>query len=414
MSILTAFDKAPSARAGVAAPHQYRILGGRVLITDELGRWALLTRPEYDRYLAGLKPADPLWSRLQARGFLAEAFDFDAAARRQFERGLLSWKGPSSHVILLDGPAGALSLDRAREIVEFIFRCPGPQLALELVFTDASSCWPVLWFIVQYARRKGEWSRRPVFLVARGRRMTPEQADFLRAHGVTRSATLELDGKPEMGKAPPFRAQRARAYLKPGAAEPRAWAQWFEKWGFESVLLLPAALDEKSAADLVAFHGEFLEWLLEHGEEANLRDVWTLSFLAGRLWSLPGVDALEQLAYDAAGRVFTSEEAAAGAVELCLGTVGELRYPDIALRPATRAVIAASHPDNQPLCSQCVYRPYCTVPPSLALRLQGSLWGQTPVSSACALHMGILDHIFGHFVDEKWLILLDKWHVDMT
>ncbi|MEQ1920185.1 MAG: hypothetical protein ABL955_13405, partial [Elusimicrobiota bacterium] len=360
MSKLTTFDKPPKGRAGAAAPHQYRIVGRRVLITDELGRWALLTRSEYDRFLAGLKPADPLWPVLQPRGFLAEAYDFDAASRRQFERSLLSWKGPSTHVMLLDGAAGGMTLDRAREVVEFIFSCPGPQLALELVFTDASACWPVLWFIVQYARRKGEWSRRPVFLIARGRTMTPEQADFLRSHGVTRSLTLELDGKPDMRIAPAFRAQRARAYLKPGAAEPRAWAQWFETWGFESVRLLPAALDDNGAARLAAFYGEFLGWLHEHGEEANVRDEWTLSFLAGRLWSLPGVDVLEQLAYDAAGRVFTSEEAAAGAVELCLGTVGELRYPDIARRPATSAVIAASHPDNQPLCSQCAYRPYCT------------------------------------------------------
>ena len=213
MSKLTSFDKPPKARAGAAAPHQYRILGRRVLITDEHGRWALLTRPEYDRFLAGLKPSDPLWPVLQARGFVAEAFDFDAAARRQFERSLLSWKGPSSHVILLDGAAGNMDLDHARAIVEFIFSCPGPQLALELVFSDATACWPVLWFIVQYARRKGEWSRRPVFLIARGLTITPDEADFLRSHGVTRSLTLELDGKPEMGKAPPFRAQRARAYL---------------------------------------------------------------------------------------------------------------------------------------------------------------------------------------------------------
>lgn len=414
MSKLTSYAKAPKTRDGAAAPHQYRLLGGRVLITDEHGRWALLTAPEHARLLAGLDPTDPLWPKLQPLGFVAGAFDFDAAARRQFERGLPSWKGPASHVLLLDGAAGPMGLDAARRIVEFVFRCPGPQLTLELVFQDAASVWPVLWFLVQFARRKGEWSRRPVFLVARAQTMSPDQADFLRSHGVTRALTLELDGAPDMKRAPAFRAQRARAVLRPGAGEPRAWARWFEKWGFESARLLPSASDEKGTADFLEFYGEFLGWLVEHGEESDLRDEWAASLLGGRLWNLPGMDVLEQLAYDAAGRVFTSEQAAGGAGELGLGTVAELRYPDIPRRAATSAVIAASHPDNQPLCSQCAYRPWCAVPPSLNLTSQGTLWGQTPASPSCALQMGILDRIFGRLDDEKCLLLLNKWNVDMT
>lgn len=406
MSRLTELDTPPKHRKGAAAPHQYRLLGNRVLITDEIGRWALLTRAEHARLLAGLKTSDPLWPTLQSRGFVAGAFDFDAASRRKFERSLLSWKGPGEHVLLVDG----MDLDTARAVVEFVFACPGPQLTLELVFDDASACWPVLWYVVQHARRKGEWTRRPVFLIARGKAMTPDQADYFRSHGVTRSLELALDGAPDMKKPPAFKAQRARALLR-SATQPRAWAQWFEKWGFESVRLIPETL---AVPDAVAFYGEFLGWLVEHGEEANLRDEWTLGFLGGRLWNLPGMDVLEQLAYDAGGRVFTSEEAARGADELCLGAAATLRYADIAARPATRAVIAAGHPDNQPLCAQCAYRPYCAVPASVNQRLQGQLWGNTPVSPACSLQMGILDHIFGRLDDEKWLLLLDKWHVDMT
>ncbi len=409
MSRLTVYEKPPKARPGAAAPHQYRLLGKKVLITDEHGRWALLTPAEHKRLLAGLKPSDLLWTDLQARGFIAGAFDFDAAARRQFERGLLSWKGPVSHALALDG----MTLETARSVVEFVFRCPGPQLTLELVFDDAASVWPVLWFIVQYARRKGEWSRRPVFLIARGAAMTPDQADFLRSHGVTRAATLTLDGAPDMKKAPPFRAQRARAVLMPGAVRPREWASWFEKWGFESVRLEPSSLDAEGASRFGTFHAEFLDWLVEHGEDANIRDEWATAFLAGRTWSLPGVDLLEQLAYDARGRVFTSEESAAASAPV-LGEAGELRYQDLAKIEAASAVIAASHADNQPQCSQCVYRSYCTVAPSINQKLQGHYWGRTPDSAACVWQMGILDRFFGRLGDEKWLFLLNKWNVDMT
>ena len=407
MSRLTVYAKPPKAKAGAAAPHQYRLLGKKVLITDEHGRRALLTPAEHARLLAGLKPADPLWARLQPLGFVAGAYDFDAAARRAFERSLLSWKGPASHVLLLKG----MTLDTARKIVDFVFRCPGPQLTLELVFDDATAHWPLIWFLVQYARRKGEWARRPVFLIARAKAMTPDQADFLRSHGVTRQLELVLAGKPDMKKPPAFRAQRARARLAADAAAPRAWAQWLETWGFESVKLLPSSLDAAGVASFGEFHAEFLSWLVEHGEQANLRDEWATTLLGGRSWALPGMDLLEHLAYDADGRVFTSEEAAP---ELELGVVGELRYPDIARRAATGAVLAAAAADNQPLCSQCAYRPFCAVPPSVHQKLQGTLWGRLPESPACALQMGILDRIFERLDDEKWLLLLDKWHVDMT
>ena len=60
----------------------------------------------------------------------------------------------------------------------------------------------MIWFITQYARRKGEWSRRPVFLIARGRSMSPEQADFLRAHGVTRSGAISANRKTLLSLSP--------------------------------------------------------------------------------------------------------------------------------------------------------------------------------------------------------------------
>lgn len=402
---LTSLAKPPKARPGAAAPHQYRLLGGKVLISDDLGRRALLTKEEYARLLAGLDASDPLRPALSERGFVAGAYDFDEAARLLFERSLLSWKGPASHVLLLDG----MGLDAARDAVEFAFRCPGPQVTLELVFADAGPVWPVVWFVVQYARRKGEWSRRPVFLIARARSMPPERADFLRSHGVARVLALDLDGAPDMSRAPAFRAQRARARVGPRAADPAAWADWLERWGFESARLLPSALDEAGAAAFSRFHAGFLDRLVERGEEAGLRDEETISLLAGRTWSLPGMDILEQLAYDAAGRVLSAEE---GGLEL--GRAASFRYRDLPALPAVAAVLAASLADNQPLCSQCVYRAGCAVAPSAALRSHGTVWGLTTASAECAIRMGHLDRILERLNDEKVINLLNKWHVDIA
>lgn len=413
MSRLTAFAAPPKLRPGAAAPHQYRLLGERILITEEHGRWALLARAEYDRFLAGLDPADPLWAVLQPLGFVAGAYDFDAAARRQFERSLLSWKGPGSHVLLLDGAAGPMSLETARAAVEFAFACPGPQVTLELVCADAAKAWPAIWFAVQYARLRGEWAKRPTFLVLRCPALSAERVEYLRGHGVTRCLELSLDGRPSAEAPPAFKAQRARATLTPGARDPRLWADWFTRWGFESVRLLPASWDAAGVAAFLAFYEAQLDWLVEKGEESNLRDEWALSFLAGRLWNLPGMDVLEQLAYDASGGVFTSETAASEAA-FRLGDAKTLRYDDLAGRGAVRATIAASLPDNQPQCSQCAYRPYCAVPASASYRAQGTVWGQTPSSAACALHMGVLDRVFSRLDQERTALLFEKWALDLS
>ncbi|MDD5304856.1 MAG: hypothetical protein PHS14_17300, partial [Elusimicrobia bacterium] len=65
-------------------------------------------------------------------------------------------------------------------------------------------------------------------------------------------------------------------------------------------------------------------------------------------------------------------------------------------------------------CSQCAYRPFCAVPPSLSQKLQATLWGQTPSSPACTLQMGLLDRILELADDEKCMNLLNKWCVDMA
>ncbi|UPT75707.1 MAG: hypothetical protein M0D55_08560 [Elusimicrobiota bacterium] len=305
-----------------------------------------------------------------------------------------------------------MTLEQVKACVDLAFRCPGPQVTLELVCGDATASWPRIWFAVQYARRKGEWSRRPTFLFVRARAMTPDQAEFLRGHGAGRRVELVLDGAPELGRAPAFRAQRALARLGPGAKDARGWARWFERWGFESVLLLPDGGDADGSRAFHAFHAAFLDELLELGDEGRVRDEWAGAAFAGARF-LPGADLLERLAHDASGRTFASEQAALEPGGMSLGDTTSVRWQDLPGTEAVRALVAASLPDNQPLCSQCAYRAFCAVPPSASRAAQGTLWGRLPDSPECALRMGVWDRIFGRLDDEKWLLLLDKWRVDM-
>ena len=418
MSRLTVLDGLPPADPVRVGPHAYRRLAGRVLITNEWGGRAMISEDEYRRYLAGLDEKDPLWAPLQAKGFLRNALDFEAAAADLSERGLAAWRGPSAHVLSLERGGKVMSLDTARACVDFAFSAPGPQVTIELVAGEADARWPVVWFAVQYARRRAEWARRPLFLILRARAgLSAERVEFLRGHGVTRRLTLDVAGAPDLSAAPAFPAQRALCVVAPGAKDPSGWADLLSGWGLDSARIFPArpSLSAGGVPAFLAFYGGFLDRLVERAEEQGPAEEWALAFLNRMFWNVPGVDVLEALAYAPDGGVHTSEEGLALAEgewpAFRLGEAGRLRYEDIAANEAARACLTAVVPDNQPMCSQCAYKSCCTLPPSANMALQGTVWGDMASSPLCALHMGILDLLFSRLDEEKMALLLGKWGI---
>lgn len=389
------------------SPHNVRRLGSRVLITEDAGRCAFLSEAEYRDYLAGLSETHPRFSELQGKGFVKSELDFDALAAGVRGAGLLGWSGPSTHVLSLEAGGAVMTLETARLVVDFAFSSPGPQVTLELSCRSCEASWPVLWFIVQYARRRGEWARRPLFLILRCReKIAPERVEFLRGHGVTRRLVLDAAGPPVEGPAA-FPAQRALCRVGPSAKEPAAWVDWLSREGFDSVRFVPpAGTFPAGLRRFLGFYAAALDRMIETAEVCRTADEWAGALLSRAPWALPGTDVLEELAYDPSGAIFSSEGG------LALGQAGRTRYEDLAAVPAVGAVLAACHAGNQPRCEQCVYKSFCTIPPALSHRLQGTVWGQTPASFSCALHMGILDIVFSRIDSEKLLPLLNKWSVD--
>lgn len=417
MNKLTCLEGLPRPDPARVAPHNYRRLAGRVLITNDAGYWAALSEDDYRRYLGGIEKGDPLWAELQPKGFLRHSFDFDAAAAEAVETGFPAWKGPSTHLLLLEHGGRAMPLETARRAVDFAFSAPGPQLTLELAAGDAEAVWPVAWFVVQYSRRRSEWTKRPLFLALRARGgLPPERVEFLRGHAVTRRVVLDLRGGPRPGALPAFRAQRALCVVDASSREPQAWADWLADAGIESARLAPGAGildDEDGLRRFLGFYSAFLRRVVENYESKPLREEWAASFLSRLVWNLPGTDVLEEIAYGPSGDIFTSETGLVlegeGTPLFRLGSVDSTRYEELAAKDAVRACVAAVLADNQPLCTQCVYKPFCTLPPAENFRLQGTVWGQTPSSPLCTVHMGVLDKIFETLFVEDFRAVVEAW-----
>jgi hypothetical protein len=130
------------------------------------------------------------------------------------------------------------------------------------------------------------------------------------------------------------------------------------------------------------------------------------------------VDLLETLAYAPDGRVWSSEQGLelgeGGDETYALGAAGTLRFDALRGAPLARLLAASLWRDVQPLCGDCAYRLLCTVPPSAHHAEQGTPWGRLPDSPRCAVHMGVLDALFGVWDDEKRLPALEKWGVDIA
>ncbi|MDE2292017.1 MAG: hypothetical protein KGL53_08035, partial [Elusimicrobia bacterium] len=125
------------------------------------------------------------------------------------------------------------------------------------------------------------------------------------------------------------------------------------------------------------------------------------------------VPGLHELAVAADGGVYAGAAGlslAAGGDELLrLGRLGELSFPELLERPAVRAAWLAVSDLAQPLCSQCVFAPFCPRPSLDMLRAQGGLWGRMPENPGCVRLMGLLEHLFSVIEREDARQALAGW-----
>jgi hypothetical protein len=403
VSRLTELEKLPKPDEKSVGAFQFRRLKDFVLAADDGGRFAFLSDGECREFLKGLAPDAPARGKVGDAGLLRDAYDFDEAAAGLAERSLLSWPGPAVHVVRLAAGA-AMTIETARAVVDFAFTVPGPTVAFELVCDSLDDEWPLVWFLVQYARRRGEWHKRSVELTVRlSRAPAAKQAEYLRDHRVELRAVLAPDDEIIPG------ARRAIVELaSPLPKDPAKLIDRLAEGGVESVLLFGGA-----QPGFLKFYEAAIDRMLQVQGRLEIREELAAGLLSGRRWRLPGFDLLGELCYRPDGGIYTSELAAmlgpAPRELLNLGDVGSTRYSDFAKSPAVQAILATSLSENQPMCAQCAYRPFCAIPPSENLRAQGTLWGRHPSSAACSLNMSILDLLFARLARTESAEALRQW-----
>jgi len=474
-SRLTGPEGVPEAAPLKVAAHNARRLGPSVLITNEAGEHACLKPADYARYLAGgVANDEPLGQELVRKDFVRDQLDFKNMASRAVAKNLLDWKGPNVHVVVVTlrcnfkcGYCHAsvvgtertdkdMTVETARKVVDLIVQSPNPRLMIEFQGGEPLLNWPVIKFIVAYAREKNKAAQRELHfgLISNFSLLDDEKISFLIENGV--SFCTSLDGPEDLHNANrtflggnshelTVAGLRRILALKKGGAKvdaPNAICTVTRRsfgrheeivdqlvgLGIERIQfgpLDPIGFARKSwgqigytSEEFVEFYAKALDYVIAQSRKGvkvyeKMALILLIRILNGEHWRFPNLDAVARLAYNHDGSVYTCEEGRLLANEgdpfFKIGEAGVTSFHELLDHPTVRASLLASLPSNQPQCFQCAYNPFCTVLPVYNYQTQGSLMGSMPENGWCEKMMGIFDVIFARLQDPSARPVLESW-----
>lgn len=349
-----------------------------------------------------------------------------------------------------------MTVETARRTVDFIFSTPNPELMLEFQGGEPLLNWPVVRFIAAYARQRAEWEGRKldIGLISNFSLLDENKIRFLAGKGV--SFCTSLDGPEDLhnknrlylggnshavvrrwlGRLKELRQEGLKidptnaicTVTRFSLPHARAIVDQAVELGMERIQLGPLdpiGFARKSWAkigygpeEFVAFYREALDHLIELNRKGvrvyeKMALIFLLRILRQEHWRFPNGDGLCRLAYNYDGSIYTSEEgrlvANEGDPTFRIGHIAESGYAEVLDHPMVRASLLAQNLLAQPMCSQCAYKPYCTVVPVANYQTQGSLWGRMPENHWCRTLMGIFDFLFERLEDPDSRKVLESW-----
>jgi len=203
----------PARHAGArSASFRFRHVGGRVVLTNDLGEWMVVSATEFDDFVAGrCGPGHPVIDGMRARGFLLQSLDVEKAVERYRLRHSFVGRAPHLHIVVVTlrcnevcaychasrepmKQAGAdMTVATAKRVVDMIFRSPSHQIAIEFQGGEPLASFETLRFIVEYAEERNATEHRDLgfFLVSNLALLDERKLGFLLDHDVLLCTSLD-------------------------------------------------------------------------------------------------------------------------------------------------------------------------------------------------------------------------------
>ncbi len=461
-----------------AAPEPFdfrfrRLLGGKVLLTNDSGAGVVLKEADFSRFVSGRLGRGPAELELGAKGFIRNRMDMAGVAAALAERFFSGWKGPHVHIVSLNARcnlncvycgAGAGSAVRKRmtravaeKTLDLIFSVPAPALMLEFQGGEPLLDFKTLKFMVTQARKRAAELKRNISfsVVTNLSLMDSAKMEFILSNDITVCASL--DGPAALHNANrPSRGASAhrmtvkwlKVLIKKGALRPgfetpnaictvtraslglaREIVDEYARLGIMRVQLGPLdPLGRALAAwpalgyspeEFLKFYRSALSRILElNGRGVSVYEKGILIFIKQIFGQTrpryQNLDLVYRLAYNWDGGIYGSDEARmlsnSGDVFFRLGSVSGGSFAGLLQNPMAKFLMRSCFNSLcQPACARCAYSAYCRTSPVYNYLAQKNPWGNMVVNERCAVYKGVLDLLFELSLNKKNMVIFRKW-----
>lgn len=442
---------------------RFKPFKGRILLTNDIGKYCFLTNDEFKLFLKGELNNPEKLHQLEDNFFCysgsKEAY-LQRAQEAYRENHSYLFTPTSLFIVALTNrcnnnciycqASGKLhgndmQLTVARKIVERIAETPATKLTIEFQGGEPLLNYSAVKEVVLTAEQMLSDRSLDFALVSNLALLTDEMADFFAAHHISVSTSIDGDmalhdlNRPTYNGKGSFQTMieglqllHSRG-LTPGAIQTTTRASLsnakrivdtYIELGFSSIFLRP--LTRLGAAahhwDQIGYTPDefltFYQEALDHIIHLNLNGIsfsesHASIFLSKMLNGIspnymelrsPCGAGLGQVAFTASGDVFTCDEgrmlAEDGDYSFRIGNVFENGYGEWIECGACKATCAASVLEAIPGCCDCVYQPYCGVCPVVNYALEGNLVSTKKNNDRCKIYQGIQDILMGYLMED--------------
>lgn len=158
---------------GFAMPFNQRMIGSKVLVTNDFGDWLLLTTDEFRSFVEGrLQPGESLYQKLANGNFIAKEVNVAEQAERWRRKKQYLFHGPTLHgfvlthrcnhgcqychssVVGMERMDTDMSCEVAERAVDLAFQSTAWGITIEFQGGEPTANWDTLRHTVEYATRK--------------------------------------------------------------------------------------------------------------------------------------------------------------------------------------------------------------------------------------------------------------------
>lgn len=191
---------------------RFREVGERVLLTNQEGRFLLLSRDEFGRVMRGeVRTDETLFGRLRDENFLRDEYDVPRAATEVLDRKRFLGYGPNLHIFVvtlrcnetcvychasranMDAVQTDMTKETAEKSVDLVLRSSSPFVTIEFQGGEPLVNFEVIQHIIEYALEKNQVARKQLefTMVSNLGLMDEEKLAFLVKHKVQLCTSID-------------------------------------------------------------------------------------------------------------------------------------------------------------------------------------------------------------------------------